>query len=130
MWFIDCEGLAARSFLLTSMVPCTGRLPDRESSHTHTDTQKPHSEECICATLSVRTSPSLFTSHTDVPLGTSAGCGRVSWGGWGRGFSGVHGAVEGQTGPQSPVESFLCGTQSIVCVGKGHEDGTPPRAGH
>lgn len=38
-------------------------------------------------------------------------------------FSGIWGAAEGQTGPQSLDESFLCGTQSIVCAGKGHGDG-------
>lgn len=62
---------------------------------------------------------SLHPSHTDVPLGTSAGCGGAAQGA----FLGSGGAAEGQTGPQSLDESFLCGTQSIVCAGKGHGDG-------
>lgn len=33
------------------------------------------------------------------------------------------GGAEGQAGPQSLDDSFLCGTQSIVCAGKGHGDG-------
>lgn len=71
------------------------------------------------ATVRVRTSAE--------PLQHSHRCscwhlGRLRWGGTG-GLCGVSGAAEGQTEPQSLVEGFLCGTQNIVCAGKGHEDG-------
>lgn len=93
----------------------------RRNTDTHTHTGS-HNHRNISNTLplSVRTSAkSLHPNHTDVPLGTSAGCGGAAQGA----FLGSWGAAEGQTEPQSLDESFLCGTQSIVCAGKGHGDG-------
>lgn len=71
------------------------------------------------ARVSVRTSAEpLHQSHRC----SSWHLGRLRWGGTG-GLCGVSGAAEGQTEPQSLLEGFLCGTQNIVCAGKGHEDG-------
>lgn len=92
-------------------------------THSYTAWDKTHTQTDTSNTLplSVRTSAtSPQLSHTDVPLGTPAGYGGFFSGG----LSGIwEGATEGLTGPQSLDESFLCGTQSIVCAGKGHGDG-------
>lgn len=92
------------------------------NTHTETDTRT-HWNISSSLALSVRTSArSLHPSHTDVPLGTSAGCGVAAPGAF-LGSGGGGGVAEGQAGPQSLDDSFLCGTQSIVCAGKGHGDG-------
>lgn len=116
MWFSDWGKSGNTLFPLTPFIIRTGRLSGPRSqgdTHSHTCTGRNR------RTFSVRTSvESLHQSHRC----SSWHLCRLRWGGTG-GLSGVCGAVEGQTGPQSLVESFLCGTQSIVCAGKGHEDG-------
>ena len=82
--------------------------------NSHTDESKQHSSS-QCENFCKVSSPE---SHRC----SSWHLSRLWWGGSG-GLSGVWGAAEGQTGPQSLDESFLCGTQSIVCAGKGHGDG-------
>ena len=116
-WFIDWEGLATHSFLSHHLLSGLGDSQD-PGACAHTDTQS-HTQRNIsniqCENFAEVSSPE---SHRC----SSWHLSRLWWGGSG-GLSGVWGAAEGQTGPQSLNESFLCGTQSIVCAGKGHEDG-------
>lgn len=103
------------------------------SSHTiyYVDKETPSTEECC--------TPTETHEHTQKNI-SNIQCENFSGGsspvaqmfllapqqvvmGWHRGPNGVCGAAEGQTGPQSLVEGFLCGTQSIVYAGKGHGDG-------
>lgn len=81
--------------------------------------------------LSVRTSArSLHQSHTDVPLGTSAGCGGAAPGAFSRVWRGVGGAaLRAKQGPRAWMRASFVGHKALSVLGKATGMGTGPRAG-
>lgn len=99
------------------------------NTHTETDTRT-HWNISSSLALSVRTSArSLHPSHTDVPLGTSAGCGVAAPGAF-LGSGGGGGLLRAKQGPRAWMIASFVGHKALSVLGKAMGMGTPPRAGH
>lgn len=107
---------------------CTHMNADA-NTHTETDTRT-HWNISSSLALSVRTSArSLHPSHTDVPLGTSAGCGVAAPGAF-LGSGGGGGLLRAKQGPRAWMIASFVGHKALSVLGKAMGMGTPPRAGH